>query len=229
MSKETDDQLSVLKDQLLRMASLAETMLHRSVQALVLRDNRKADRLPQMEEEVNRLQRFVDEQAARILALRQPMAHDLRFIIAAMKIAYDIERIADQAINIRENVNVLMQLSGHRPMPDLLRMADVTQEMVEEAFQALAEEDTASARRIVLRDDEVDAFKDLIFSELMRNMIADPQRIQDSMQIILASRHLERIADHATNIAEDVVYMVEARDIRHRSEITEPHSLEHHD
>lgn len=221
MSKEMDEQLALLKKELLSMAWLAETMLHRSIQALVLRDHREADRLPEMEESVNGLQRAVDERAAKILALRQPKAHDLRFIIAAMKIAYDIERIADQAINIRENVDVLAQLPGHQPIPDLMRMADITEEMIGEAFRALDEENTASARKIVLRDDEVDALKDLIFRELVRYMMADPHRIQDSLQVILVSRHLERIADHATNIAEDVVYMVEARDIRHHAEMSE--------
>ena len=226
MNKEMDEQLGMLKDEILQMASLAEKMLHRSIQALVLRDSKRADRLPEWEEMVNALQRAVDERAAIILALRQPAAHDLRFIIASMKIAYDIERIADQAINIRRSVGILMDLPGRHPLPDLMRMADITQEMVGESLRAFAEGDTSSARKIVLRDDEVDALKDLIFSELMRRMITDPQRIQDSLQAILVSRHLERIADHATNIAEDIVYMVEARDIRHRAEMTEQESLE---
>lgn len=221
MKTEMDEQLTVLKAELLHMASVAEKMLHRSIQALVLRDRHRLDRLAEMETTVNNLHITVDDRSARILALRQPMAHDLRFIIAAMKIACDIERIADQAVNISENVDVLSHLPGYHPMPDLLRMADLTQRMVEETFQALVEENPADARKIVLRDDEVDALKDLIFRELMRSMISDPHRIQDGLQIILVSRHLERIADHATNIAEDVVYLVEALDIRHHAETSE--------
>jgi phosphate transport system protein len=224
--KEMDEQLGALKDCVLRMALMAETMLHRTIQALVLRDNTKADKLDDLENSVNKLQIEIDQRGANILALRQPMAHDLRFIIATMKIASDIERIADQAINISENVEILTQVTRHELLPDLMRMADLTQKMVEETFKALVEEDTDSARKIVLRDDEVDALKDLIFRQLMRSMIADVHRIQDGLQIILVSRHLERIADHATNIAEGVVYMVEARDIRHHAEAMNQKSLE---
>lgn len=224
--KEMDEQLGALKECVLRMAILAETMLHRTIQALVLRDNRKADKLNDLEDSVNQLQIEIDQRGAEILALRQPMAHDLRFIIATMKIASDIERIADQAVNISENVDILMQLPDNELLPDLLRMADLTQKMVEETFGALVEEDTNSARKIVLRDDEVDALKDLIFRQLMRSMIGDVHRIQDGLQIILVSRHLERIADHATNIAEGIVYMVEARDIRHHAESMEEKSVE---
>ena len=134
--KEMDEQLGALKECVLRMALMAETMLHRTIQALVLRDNSKAHKLDDLENSVNKLQIEIDQRGANILALRQPMANDLRFIIATMKIASDIERIADQAINISENVEVLMKLPGHELLPDLLRMADLTQQMVEETFQS---------------------------------------------------------------------------------------------
>jgi phosphate transport system protein len=216
--KDLLEQLDLLREELLHMARTAERMLHDSIKALVLQDSSITSGLLDMEKEVNRLQLQIDERAATILALQQPVAHDLRFIVSAMKVANDIERIADQAVNIQQNVSILSHLPEQTPIPDLRRMADITQAMVREAIRALEEENAGLARRIVLLDDEVDALKNLIFRELMSFMMSDPHRVQDSLQVILASRHLERIADHATNIAEDVVYMAEALDIRHHAE-----------
>jgi phosphate transport system protein len=218
MTKFFEEELDVLKQTLLRMAGKAEAMIHKSVQALVQRDFTLSDEIPVLEDEVNRLQLEIDDRAFKLLALRQPMAHDLRLIIAAMKISVDLERIADQAVNIQENTKVLLQFPLLKPLIDIPKMADIAGEMLRDSLDAFVEGDAAKARDVVTRDDEVDGLKNQIFRELLTYMISDPRTIQVALQLILVARHLERIADHATNIAEDVVYLVEAKDIRHHAE-----------
>ena len=218
MTKYFDEELDLLKQALLRMAGKAEAMIHKSVQSLVQRDMELASEIPDTEDEVNRLQLEIDDRAFKLLALRQPMAHDLRLIIAAMKISVDLERIADQAVNILENTKVLLQFPLLKPLIDIPKMADIATEMLRDSLDAFVDGDAAKARIVVTRDDEVDALKNQVFRELLTYMISDPRTIQVALQLILVARHLERIADHATNIAEDVVYLVEAKDIRHHAE-----------
>lgn len=218
MTKQFEEDLNSLKQQLLKMAAKAETMIHLSMQALVRRDLSLAAELPELEDDVNRLQLDVDDRCFKLLALRQPMAHDLRFIIAAGKISSDLERIGDLTVNILENTKVLLQFPELKPLIDIPKMADLSRQMVRDSLDAFVEEDAATARNTVIRDDEVDALKNQVFREVLTYMISDPQTIQVGMQLVLVSRHLERIADHATNIAEDVVYLVEAKDIRHHAE-----------
>jgi len=218
MTKQFEEDLSSLKQQLLKMAAKAETMIHLSMQALVQRDKSLAAELPELEEDVNKLQLEVDDRCFKLLALRQPMAHDLRFIVAAGKISSDLERIGDLTINIFENTRVLLEFPELKPLIDIPKMADLSRQMVRDSLDAFVEEDANKARATVMRDDEVDSLKNQVFREVLTYMISDPQTIQVGMQLILVSRHLERIADHATNIAEDVVYLVEAKDIRHHAE-----------
>jgi phosphate transport system protein len=218
MTKQFEEDLSTLKQQLLKMAAKAETMIHLSMQALVQRDKSLAAELPELEEDVNKLQLEVDDRCFKLLALRQPMAHDLRFIVAAGKISSDLERIGDLTINIFENTRVLLEFPELKPLIDIPKMADLSRQMVRDSLDAFVEEDANKARVTVMRDDEVDSLKNQVFREVLTYMISDPQTIQVGMQLILVSRHLERIADHATNIAEDVVYLVEAKDIRHHAE-----------
>ena len=218
MTKYFETELDLLKQTLLRMAGKAESMIHKSVQSLVQRDMALADEIPHIEDEVNRLQLEIDDRAFKLLALRQPMAQDLRLIIAAMKISGDLERIADQAVNIQENTKVLLQFPLLKPLIDIPKMADIATEMLRDSLDAFVESDAAKARNVVTRDDEVDGLKNQVFRELLTYMISDPRTIQVGLQLILVARHLERIADHATNIAEDVVYLVEAKDIRHHAE-----------
>jgi len=218
MTRYFEEELDVLKQTLLRMASKAETMIHQSVQALVQRDLSIGEEIALLESEVNKLQLEVDDRCFKLLALQQPMAHDLRFIIAAMKISSDLERIADQSVNIMENTGILLQFPELKPLIDIPQMAEITKMMVRESLDAFVEADAARARNVVLQDDRVDALKNQVFRELLTYMISDPRTIQVGLQLILVARHLERIADHATNIAEDVVYMVEAKDIRHHAE-----------
>ncbi len=218
MTKQFEEDLGTLKQQLLKMAAKAETMIHLSMQALVQRDLSLAAELPELEEDVNKFQLDVDDRCFKLLALRQPMAHDLRFIIAAGKISSDLERIGDLTINIHENTKVLVQFPELKPLIDIPKMADLSRQMVRDSLDAFVEEDAAKARNTVMRDDEVDALKNQVFREVLTYMISDPRTIQVGMQLVLVSRHLERIADHATNIGEDVVYLVEAKDIRHHAE-----------
>ncbi|MCI0443157.1 phosphate signaling complex protein PhoU [bacterium] len=218
MTKQFEDDLNLLKQQLLKMAARAETMIHLSMQALVQRDLSLASELSELEDDVNQLQLDVDDRCFKLLALRQPMAHDLRFIIAAGKISSDLERIGDLTVNIHENTKVLVQFPELRPLIDIPKMADLSRQMVRDSLDAFVEEDASKARTTVMRDDEVDGLKNQVFREVLTYMISDPRTIQVGMQLILVSRHLERIADHATNIAEDVVYLVEAKDIRHHAE-----------
>jgi phosphate transport system protein len=218
MTKQFEEDLGTLKQQLLKMASKAETMIHLSMQALVQRDKSLAAELPELEEDVNKFQLEIDDRCFKLLALRQPMAHDLRFIVAAGKISSDLERIGDLTININENTKVLLEFPELKPLIDIPKMADLSRQMVRDSLDAFVEEDANKARATVMRDDEVDSLKNQVFREVLTYMISDPQTIQVGMQLILVSRHLERIADHATNIAEDVVYLVEAKDIRHHAE-----------
>jgi phosphate transport system protein len=218
MTKYFETELDLLKQTLLRMAGKAEAMIHKSVQALVQRDMSLSDEIPHIEDEVNRLQLEIDDRAFKLLALRQPMAHDLRLIIAAMKISGDLERIADQAVNIQENTKILLQFPLLKPLIDIPKMAEIATDMLRDSLDAFVESDASKARIVVTRDDEVDGLKNQVFRELLTYMISDPRTIQVGLQLILVARHLERIADHATNIAEDVVYLVEAKDIRHHAE-----------
>jgi phosphate transport system protein len=218
MTKQFEEDLESLKHQLLKMAAKTETMIHLCIQALVQRDLSLAAEVPSMEDEVNFLQLDIDDRCFKLLALRQPMAHDLRFIIAAGRISSDLERIADLTINIMDCAKILLQFPELKPLIDIPKMADISRQMVRDSLDAFVEEDAVKARMTVLRDDEVDGLKNQVFREVLTYMISDPKTIQVGMQLILVSRHLERIADHATNIAEDVVYMVEAKDIRHHAE-----------
>ncbi|MBP2675833.1 MAG: transcriptional repressor for high-affinity phosphate uptake (modular protein) [Deltaproteobacteria bacterium] len=219
ISEHYTEQLAGLKETVLRMGGLAEAMTKRVTQALV---QRNADLLPEvrtMEKQVNQLHIEIDEACLEIIALRQPAGYDLRFITAAMKINTDMERIGDQAINILENAESLLVVPPLKPLIDIPRMAEIAQEMLKDALDAFVNGDDELAQRTVLRDDAVDQLKDQVFRELLTYMTADPSTIPRAMDLILVSRHLERIADHATNICEDVIFMVKGKDIRHQGSL----------
>ena len=216
MQKHYGEELHHLKETLLRMGGLAETMTIRAVQALV---ERKAEMLPEVKEaeiQVNQLHIDVDEIALELIARRQPTATDLRFIAAAMKINTDLERIADQAINIVEQAETLLAVPPVKPLIDIPRMAEIAAEMLKSALDAFVTGDDELAYRTILRDDTVDQLKDQVFRELLTFMMGDVSTISRAMDLILVSRHLERIADHATNICEDVIFMVQGKDVRHQ-------------
>jgi len=216
ISEHYSEQLSGIRERVLRMGGLVEQMTRRVIQSLV---QRNADLLPEvqaMETQVNQLHIDIDEACLELIALRQPTASDLRFIAAAMKINTDMERIGDQAINIHECAESLLPVPPLKPLIDIPRMAEIAQEMLKDALDAFVNGDDELAYRTILRDDEVDQLKDQVFRELLTYMMADPSTIPRAMDLILVSRHLERIADHATNICEDVIFMVKGKDVRHQ-------------
>jgi phosphate transport system protein len=216
ISEHYSEQLAGIREQVLRMGGHVEQMTRRVIQALV---QRNVDLLPEvqsMETQVNQLHIDIDEACLELIALRQPTASDLRFVAAAMKINTDMERIGDQAINISENAESLLAVPPLKPLIDIPRMAEISQEMLKDALDAFVNGDDALAYRTILRDDEVDQLKDQVFRELLTYMMADPSTIPRAMDLILVSRHLERIADHATNICEDVIFMVKGKDVRHQ-------------
>jgi phosphate transport system protein len=210
-----EEELQALKHRLLNMGALVEDRVHRAVQALMDRDLTDAGAVASGDQEVNDLQIEIDDRCIKLLALQQPMATDLRLITSAIKINADLERIGDQAVNIAESAVKVLTHSPARPSVDLRRIAEMAERMTRESLDAFVRKDVTLARSVILRDDEVDRLKDKLFGELIATMVADPQTIPDALSFILISRNLERIADHATNIAEDVIFMVEAKDIRH--------------
>ncbi len=209
--------LQALRHQLLRMGALVEERVHRAVQSLIVRREEDARRLAESDGEVNDLQLAIDERCLRLLATQAPLAGDLRLITSAMKINADLERIGDQAVNIAENALTLIPQPPVKPLIDIPRMAEVAERMIRDALDAFVRRDADLARSVLSRDDEVDELKDQVFRELLTYMMADPGTIQRALALILISRNLERVADHATNIAEDVIFIAEARDVRHHA------------
>jgi phosphate transport system protein len=213
-----EEELQALKNRLLNMGALVEERVHDATHALIDRRLDTAERIIASDQDVNDLQIEIDDRCLRLLALQQPMASDLRLITAAMKINADLERIGDQAVNIAEQVVRILAHPPLKPIIDLPRMAEIAERMTRESLDAFVRKDAKLARNILARDDEVDQLKDQVFRVLLTYMMADPGTIERALGLILISRHLERIADHATNIAEDVIFVVEAKDVRHHHE-----------
>jgi phosphate transport system protein len=200
------------------MGSLAEAMINFAIKALVGRQAEIVQRVYQMEEDVNRLQMEIDDRCLKMIATHQPTATDLRFITGAMKINSDLERIGDQAVNICQTTEFLLKEPVLKPLIDMPRMSDIAKKMLKDALDAFVNKDESLARSVLLQDDQVDDLKEQIFRELLTYMMADPGTIKRALDLILISRNLERIADHATNIAEDVVFVAIGKDIRHHAE-----------
>jgi phosphate transport system protein len=215
LQRQFDKELEDLKHKLIHMAATAETMIEQAVKELVQRDELLARKIPGHEDELNRLQIEIDEAALNLLATRQPVAVDLRFIMAAVKINSDLERIGDLVVNITECVHVLAGQPPLKPLIDIPRMAELARKMVRDSLKAFVGRDALLAEAVIMTDDQVDALKDQVLRELLTYRMADPQTIERSLALILIARHLERIGDHATNIAEDVIYMIQGRDVRH--------------
>ena len=211
-------ELQALKRRLLHMGALVEERVHAAMQALMERRAEAAEAVVAGDAEVNELQIEIDDRCLKLLALQNPMASDLRLITAAMKINADLERIGDQAVNIAENAVKIAAAPPLRPMIDLPRMAEMAESMTRDSLDAFVRRDAGLARDVLSRDDAVDLLKDQIFRVLLTHMMADPGTIERALGLLLVSRNLERIADHATNIAEDVIFVVEAKDVRHHHE-----------
>ncbi|HEX5530491.1 MAG TPA: phosphate signaling complex protein PhoU [Methylomirabilota bacterium] len=215
MPRHFHEELEALKQTLLAMGGLVEDQIRRVMKALLERDDVVAQEVIERDRQVNTYDVEVDEQCVSLLALHQPAAGDLRFITTAMKIVTDLERIGDQAVNIAQRVLELNVEPQLKPYIDLPRMAERAQRMVKESLDAFVARDTALARQVCGEDEEVDALKEQIFRELLTFMMEDPRTIPRAIRLILISRFMERVADHATNIAEMVIYMVEGKMVRH--------------
>jgi phosphate transport system protein len=216
-----EEELQALKQRLLTMGALVEERVHRSIRALIDRRLDEAEAVIAADQEVNDLQIEIDHRCVTLLALQQPAASDLRLITAALKINDDLERIGDQAVNIAQSVIKVLPQPPLKPLIDIPRMAECAQSMTRDALDSFVKKDAELARSVQKRDDEVDQLKDQVFRELLTYMMADPGTIQRALALILISRNIERIADHATNIAEDVIFLVEAKDVRHHHQSQE--------
>ena len=215
------EELELLQQRLLSMGGLAEERMCDSVKAVSVRDTQLVERVLTGDEPINTLHIEIDDRCFKLLALHQPMAADLRAIVSAVKINTDLERVGDLAVNIAEATKRYLQHPPVKPLIDIPRMGDIAQGMLRDALDAFVRRDIQLAEAVLGADDELDALKTQIFRELLTHMIADPATIEPALDLILISRHLERIGDHATNIAEDVIFMVSARDVRHH--VPEPH------
>jgi phosphate transport system protein len=215
MQRHFHEELEALKQTLLAMGGLVEDQIRRVMTALLERDSDLAQEVIDRDRQVNAYDVEIDEKCVELLALHQPAAGDLRFITTAMKIVTDLERIGDQAVNIGQRALELNLEPQLKPYIDLPRMAERAQRMVKESLDAFVARDTELARRVCAADEEVDALKEQIFRELLTFMMADARTIPRSIRLILISRFLERVADHATNIAEMVIYMVDSKMVRH--------------
>ena len=215
MQRHFHEEIETLKQTLLAMGGLVEDQIRRVMRALVERDDALAQEVIERDQQVNAYDVEVDETCVSLLALHQPAAGDLRFITTAMKIVTDLERMGDQAVNIAQRVLELNREPQLKPYIDLPRMAENAQLMVKQSLDAFVARDTELARKVCAEDAEVDALKEQIFRELLTFMMEDARTISRAIRLILISRFLERVADHATNIAEMVVYMVEGKMVRH--------------
>jgi phosphate transport system protein len=217
-----EEELRGLRANLLKMGGLVERQIAEAVESLVNRNTEQARETIARDSEVNRMDVESDERCIRLLALHQPAASDLRFITTGLKITTDLERIGDNAVNICERAVELNDEPQIKPYIDIPRMAMIAQTMVKDSLDAFMRDDTTLAEEVIARDDEVDGLNYQIYRELLSYMAEDPSTITRATRILFVSKYLERIADHATNIAEMVVYMVKGRTIRHMDKKQRP-------
>ena len=211
------DELDELKQRLLLMGGLAEERVRLAMKALVERDRDLITEVIGGDQAVNMMQLEIDDRCFKLLALYQPMAVDLRTIVSAVKINGDLERVGDLAVNIAEAAEQYVVHPPVKALIDLPRMGTLAQLMLRQALDAFVSQDINSAQEVLAQDDVLDGLKNQIFRELLTYMLGDPRKIEPGIDLILISRHLERVGDHATNIAEDVIFIVEARDVRHHA------------
>ena len=217
--KKYEEDLKKLREEILYMGGLIEDQIQKAVKSLVDRDSDLADIIIERDHEVNRLDVDIDDLCIRLLALHQPAGRDLRFITTGLKITTDLERIGDMAVNICERALELNEEPQLKPYIDIPRMAQISQRMIHESLDAFVREDTDLALKVCKDDDEVDQLNAQIFRETITFMIENPQTISRATKIGSVSKYLERIADHATNIAEMVIFMVKGKSIRHMKEV----------
>lgn len=214
------DELSELKSTLLAMSAEAQTALSASVEALLQRDSTKAAQVISGDHRIDGFELEIEEQVVKLLATQQPMARDLRLLMAAMKISNDLERVGDHAVNIAQSAERLLVSPPIAPEPEIVEMARLARRMLADALDAFVRADAPAGRALCRRDDQVDGLHDSVFRILLTHMMETPHIISAAMELFLVSRNLERVADLATNIAEDVVFMVEGKTIKHHAEET---------
>jgi phosphate transport system protein len=215
MERHFDEELKTLKEKILRMGAMVETQIANAIKALVERDSDLAKRTIENDHRVNAMDVEIDENSVELIALHQPMAKDLRFITTAMKISTELERMSDLAENIAERALELNEEPQLKPYIDIPRMAEHAQRMVKEALDAFVNRNVELAWKVIRDDDYIDGLTHQVFRELSSFMVEDPHTITRAIRITFISKYLERIADHATNVAELVVYLVEGKIIRH--------------
>lgn len=222
MERHFDASLRELKEQLVNMAGLVERAIEAATEALQKRDRQKIALVHEIEARVNAAHIAVDNSCVRLLALQQPLAADLRLIVATIKINTDLERMGDQAVNIAHNTDRYIKGTPLKPLIDLPRMFDETRIMVRETIDSFVRTDAALARDVLRRDDLVDGLKNKIFRDVLEHIKATPEHpehIEQGLNLILIARNLERIGDHATNIAEDVIFAITGEDVRHSARV----------
>lgn len=215
MERHFEAEFRNLKQQILAMGGAVERSIEEATQALIDRDPGGFDRVFELENAINKAHIQVDETCLNLLARQSPLAADLRLVIAVIKINTDLERMGDQAVNIAHNGALYLKEPPLKPLIDIPRMAHEVRQMVREALDAFVSQDMALAKEVLHRDDSVDALKNQIFRELLTYMMSDPKAIERGLNLILIARNLERIGDHATNIAEDVIFATSGEDVRH--------------
>ncbi|MBM3773362.1 MAG: phosphate signaling complex protein PhoU [Acidimicrobiia bacterium] len=217
MVRHFQEELEQLKARILEMGGAAEEQVRLAVRGLAERDHDAIDRAMVGDGPINAFHIELDNRCFTLLALYQPMAADLRTIVAAVKINTDLERVGDLAVNIAEAARRYVTHPPVKKLIDIPRMANIAQSMLRDALDAFVRRDVELAQRVLNADDRLDDLKTQIFRELLTYMLQDPQTIEPALDLILVSRHLERIGDHATNIAEDVIFIVSAKDVRHHA------------
>ncbi|HLW97410.1 MAG TPA: phosphate signaling complex protein PhoU [Candidatus Acidoferrales bacterium] len=215
MERHFEKDLEELKERLLWMGSLAERSVHQAIHSVLDADEKLAHSVLDEEPAINELQLEIDDRVVQLLALYQLMAADLRFVLAVARINNDLERIGDQAVNIAQSAQRIVRHPRVKPYVDLPRMSELAEEMMRDSLNALVRKDVDLAKEVLKRDDEVDQLRDQIFRELLSYMMGDSAVVFPAFELILVAKNLERIGDHATNIAEDVIYMVVGSDVRH--------------
>jgi phosphate transport system protein len=216
MTRHFDEQIQSLLEKLVLMGRLAESMIQAALRTLIDRDESHCEEVHRKEKEVNELQIEVDDRAVKLTALQQPVGTDVRFLFMASRIASELERIGDQAVNICENAHHVLQAPAMKPIIDLPMMGEIAERMVRNSLESLVRRDCDLANGVLEEENKVDSLRDQIFRVLLTYMMADPGTIQRALALILISRNLERVGDHSTNIAEEVIYLVEGREVRHK-------------
>ena len=215
MERHFDEELEALKKNVLKMASMVDDAVHKSVESLVDMDVEMVEKLIEDDQIIDLLEVEIDRQCLELLAKRQPMAVDLRFITSLQKINNDLERIGDLAINVAHASIYLAKHPPLKPLVDIPKMEEETRKMLRQAISAIVEKNSAAARQICLKDSEIDSLYVQVFREILTYMMEDNNNIKRGIRLILVAKHIERMADHVTNIAEDVVYMLEGKTIKH--------------